>query len=64
MEDYVNPAKPLDSEDYWITAKRPKAMAALRRVFPQAEWDVLTITIDAQISEDNKQNPAQWLAKL
>ena len=64
MEDYVNPAKPFDSEDYWIIAKRPKAMAALRRAFPQAEWDVLTITIDAQISEDNKQNPAQWLAKL
>ena len=61
MEDYVNPAKPLDSEDYWITAKCPKAMAALRCAFPQAEWDVLTTTIDAQISEDNKQNPAQWL---
>ena len=64
MEDYVNPAKELDSDDYWITAKRPKAMAALRRAFPQAEWDVLTTTIDAQISEDNKQNPAQWIAKL
>ena len=64
MEDYVNPAKELDSDDYWITAKRPKAMAALRRAFPQAEWDVLTTTIDAQISEDDKQNPAQWIAKL
>ena len=64
MEDYINPAKPIDSEDYWITAKRPKAMAALRRAFPQAEWDVLTTTIDAQISEEEKQNPAQWLAKL
>ena len=64
MEDYINPAKPLDSEDYWISAKRPKAMAALRRAFPQAEWDVLTTTIDSQIPEEEKQNPAQWLAKL
>jgi len=64
MEDYINPAKPLDSEDYWITAKRPKAMAVLRRAFPQAEWDVLTTTIDSQISDDEKQNPAQWLTKL
>ena len=64
MEDYINPAKTIDSEDYWITAKRPKAMAALRRAFPQAEWDVLTTTIDAQISEEEKQNPAQWLNKL
>ena len=64
MEDYINPAKPLDSEDYWITAKRPKAMAALRQAFPQAEWDVLTTTIVSQISDDEKQNPAQWLTKL
>lgn len=64
MEDYINAAKTIDSEDYWIIAKRPKAMAALRRAFPQAEWDVLTRTIDAQISEDEKQNPAQWLTKL
>lgn len=64
MEDYINPAKELDSAEYWISAKRPKAMAALRRAFPQAEWDVLNTTVDAQISEDNKQNPAQWLTKL
>ena len=64
MEDYINPAKPLDSEDCWITAKRPKAMAALPWAFPQAEWDVLTTTIDSQISDDEKQNPAQWLTKL
>ena len=64
MEDYINPAKPLNSEDYWITAKRPKAMAALRLAFPQAEWNVLTTTIDSQISDDEKQNPAQWLIKL
>ena len=64
MEDYINPAKPLDSEEYWITTKRPKAMAALRRAFPQAEWDVLTTTIDSQIPVEEKQNPAQWLAKL
>ena len=51
MEDFANPAKPLDSEDYWITAKCPKAMAALHRAFAQAKWDVLTTTIDAQISE-------------
>ena len=54
MEDYINPAKTIDSEDYWITAKRPKAMAALRRAFPQAEWDVLTTTTYAQISEEEK----------
>jgi len=23
MEDYVNPAKDIDSDDYWISAKRP-----------------------------------------
>ena len=33
MEDYINTAKPLDSDDYWIAAKRPKVMAALRRAF-------------------------------
>ena len=64
MEDYVNPAKPLDDEDYWISAKRPKAMAALRCAFPQAEWDVLMTTIDSQIPEEEKQNPAQWLAQF
>ena len=37
MEDYTNPAKDFDSDDYWITAKSPKAMAALQRAFPQAE---------------------------
>ena len=64
MEDYINPAKPLDSDDYWIATKRPKAMAALRRAFPQVEWDVLTTTIDPQIPDEDKQNPAQWLSKL
>ena len=64
MEDYINLAKHLNSEDYWIAAKRPKAMASLHRAFPQAEWDVLTTTIDSQISEEDKQNPAQWLAQL
>ena len=39
-------------------------MAAFRRAFPQAEWDALTTTIDAQITEEDKQNPAQWLIKL
>ena len=39
-------------------------MAALRRAFPQTEWDVLTTTIDAQIAEDDKQHPAKWLAQL
>ena len=51
VEDYVNPTKELDSDDYWIVAKRPKVMAALRRAFPPAEWDVLTTTIDAQLSQ-------------
>lgn len=23
MEDYINPAKDVDSDDYWIPAKRP-----------------------------------------
>ena len=64
MEDYTNPAKPLDSEDYWISAKHPKAMAALCRAFPQVEWNVLTTTIDSQIPQEEKQNPAQWLTKL
>ena len=39
-------------------------MAALRRAFPQAEWDVLTATIDAQIADDDKQHPAKWLNTL
>ena len=64
MEDFVNPAKDVDSDDYWIGAKRPKAMAALRRAFPPQEWDVLTTTIDTQISEANKLNPAAWLQEL
>ena len=29
MEDYINPTKDVDADDYWIGAKRPKAMAAL-----------------------------------
>lgn len=29
IEDYINPTKELDSDDYWIAAKRPKVMAAL-----------------------------------
>jgi len=64
MEDYVNPDKTLDSNDYWIAVKRPKVMAALRRAFPPAEWDVLTTTIDAQIADDDKQHPARWLTQL
>jgi len=64
MEDYVNPAKDINSNDYWISVKRPKAMAALRRAFPQAEWDVLTTNADSQIDDEDKQRPARWLAKL
>ena len=36
-EDFINPAKDVDTDDYWIRAKRPKAMAALRRAFPPQE---------------------------
>ena len=67
MEDYVNPAKDVNSNDYWISvisAKWPEAMATLRRAFPQAEWEVLTTTIDSQIEDEDKQNLAKWLAKL
>ena len=64
IEDYINPTKELDSDDYWIAAKRPKVMAALRRAFPPAEWDVLTTTIDAQIADEDKQHPARWLRQL
>ena len=39
-------------------------MAALQRAFPQAEWDVLTTTMDSQIDDKDKQHPAKWLAKL
>ena len=45
MEDFINPAKDFDSDDYWIGAKRPKAMAALRRAFPPQEWDVLFLRL-------------------
>ena len=38
--------------------------ALRRRAFPQAEWDVLTTTIDSQIADEEKQHPAKWLAKL
>ena len=37
MEDFINPAKDVDSDDYWIRAKRLKVMAALRRAFPPQE---------------------------
>ena len=62
IEDYVDPTKELDSNDYWIAAKRPKVMAALCGAFPPAEWDELTTKIDAQIVD--KQHPARWLAQL
>lgn len=39
-------------------------MAALRRTFPSAEWDVLTVTIDAQIADEDKGHRARWLAQL
>ena len=52
MEHYVDPLKDIDSAEYWIAAKQPKALVALRRAFPQAEWDVLTTTIDTQIPPD------------
>ena len=64
MEDYINPAKDVDSDDFFIAAKWPKAMVALRRAFSQAEWDVVTTTIDSQIAGEEKQHPAKWLAKL
>ena len=65
MQDYVNPSKALDSAEYWIAGKRPKALAALRRAFPQSEWDVLTTTIASQITEEDQLgNPAEWLTKL
>ena len=64
IEDYINPTKELDSDDYWIAAKRPKVIAALRRAFPPAKWDVLTTTIDAQIADEDKQHPARWLRQL
>ena len=60
----MNPAKDIDSDDYWISAKRSKAVAALQRAFLQAEWDVLITTIDSQIDDGDKQHPARWLAKL
>ena len=64
MEDYVDPSKDVDSDAYWIATKRPKALAALRRAFPPAEWDVLTTTIDAQIVAEDKLHPAKWLTQL
>lgn len=65
MEDYVDPSKDIDSAEYWIAAKRPKTLAALRRAFPQAEWDVLITTINAQIAPDDKLNQAaKWLTQL
>ena len=64
MVDYINPAKDVDSDNYWIQTKQLKVTAALRQAFPQAEWDVLTTTIDSQIVDEDKQHPAKWLAKL
>jgi len=54
MEDYEKPAKDIDSDDYWISAKCLRAMAALRRAFPQAEWYVPTTAIDYQIDDEHK----------
>lgn len=48
---------------YWISAKRPKAMAALQTPFLQAEWDVVITTIDSQIDNEDKRQPARWSAK-
>jgi len=62
MEEYINPSKDVDSDNYWIQTKRPKVMVALWRTFPQAEWDILTTTIDSQIANGDKQPPAKWLA--
>lgn len=39
-------------------------MAALRRAFPPAKWDVLTTTINAQIADKDKPQPAKWLTQL
>ena len=39
------PAKTVENDDYWIAAKRPKVMAALRRALPSAELDLLTATL-------------------
>lgn len=64
MQDYIDPSKAVDSTDYWIAAKRPKAVAALRRAFPPTEWDVLTTTIASQIPDAGQGNPANWLNKL
>ena len=49
MEDYVDSSKPVDSDDYWLTTKQPKSLFALRRAFPQAEWDGLKISNFDQI---------------
>ena len=46
LKDFVSPSKDIDSPDYWISTKRPKAHAAFQCAFPQSEWDVLTTTID------------------
>ena len=64
MEDLIDPAKNDDSDDYWIRAKWPKAMAALQRAFPPQEWDVFTTTTDTQILDNNKLHPAAWLQEL
>lgn len=64
MEDYVDSTKLVHSNDYWIAARRPKVIAALRRAFPPAEWDILTVTIDAQIADEDKGHPVRWLGQL
>ena len=58
IHDLVDPSKEQNNADYWIAAKRPMVLAALRRAFPQSEWDVLTTITDAQIPEEHKANPA------
>jgi hypothetical protein len=64
MEDYVNPSEAVDSDKYWITARRPKALAAHRRAFPPEELDVLATTVDAQIDTERKLHPVRWLTQL
>ena len=34
IHDLVSPSKEQNSAEYWVAAKRPKPLAALRRAFP------------------------------
>ena len=64
LEDHVDTSKARGEDGYWIENRRPKAVAALQRAFPQSEWASLTAKVLPNISELDRRSPAKWLLAL